>query len=69
MTTTTGLFEELRRMEFARLDAGGDVYLDYTGAGMYAESQLAEHFELLRRSVFGNPHSVNPTSTAMTELD
>ena len=38
------------------------------GAGMYAESQLAEHLELLRRSVFGNPHSVNPTSTAMTEL-
>jgi selenocysteine lyase/cysteine desulfurase len=62
------LLEELRRTEFARLDAAGDVYLDYTGAGMYAESQLAEHLELLRRSVFGNPHSVNPTSTAMTEL-
>ena len=62
------LLEELRRTEFARLDAAGDVYLDYTGAGMYAESQLAEHLELLQRSVFGNPHSVNPTSTAMTEL-
>jgi len=64
----TDLFDELRRTEFARLDAAGDVYLDYTGAGMYAESQLAEHLELLRNSVFGNPHSVNPTSTAMTEL-
>ncbi len=60
--------EELRRTEFARLDAGGHVYLDYTGAGLYAESQLAEHLELLRTTVFGNPHSVNPTSAAMTEL-
>ena len=67
-TTSTDLLEELRRTEFARLDAAGDVYLDYTGAGMYAESQLVEHLELLRGSVFGNPHSVNPTSTAMTEL-
>jgi molybdenum cofactor sulfurtransferase len=62
------LFEELRRSEYARLDAGGHVYLDYTGAGLYADSQLAEHLELLRASVFGNPHSVNPTSSAMTEL-
>ena len=60
--------EELRRTEFARLDAGGHVYLDYTGAGLYADSQLAEHLELLRSSVFGNPHSLNPTSATMTEL-
>jgi molybdenum cofactor sulfurtransferase len=44
------------------------VYLDYTGGGLYAESQLSEHFEILRRGVFGNPHSVNPTSAASTEL-
>jgi len=44
------------------------VYLDYTGAGIHAESQLAEHMELLRGSVFGNPHSLNPTSAATTEL-
>ncbi len=60
--------DELRRTEYARLDAGGHVYLDYTGAGLYAESQLREHIELLRSSVFGNPHSINPTSTAMTAL-
>ncbi|HEY6053047.1 MAG TPA: aminotransferase class V-fold PLP-dependent enzyme, partial [Gaiellaceae bacterium] len=29
---------------------------------------MAEHVELLRGGVFGNPHSVNPTSAAMTEL-
>jgi molybdenum cofactor sulfurtransferase len=59
---------ELRRSEYGRLDAGRHVYLDYTGAGLYADSQLAEHVELLRRNVFGNPHSLNPTSAAMTGL-
>jgi selenocysteine lyase/cysteine desulfurase len=59
---------ELRAADFARLDAEGQVYLDYTGAGLYGESQLLEHLELLRGSVFGNPHSVNPTSAAMTAL-
>jgi molybdenum cofactor sulfurtransferase len=59
---------DVRRSEYARLDAGGHVYLDYTGAGLYAQSQLDEHLALLQGGVFGNPHSVNPTSTAMTEL-
>ena len=62
------LFDELRRTEFGRLDAGGHVYLDYTGSGLYARSQLDEHLALLRDNVFGNPHSANPTSAAMTEL-
>jgi selenocysteine lyase/cysteine desulfurase len=66
--TADPLLAELRRTEFARLDAGGHVYLDYTGAGVYSESQIAEHTKLLRDSVFGNPHSANPTSAAMTEL-
>ena len=64
----TSILDELRRSDFARLDASGHVYLDYTGAGLYADSQLAEHLDLLRASVFGNPHSLNPTSVAMTEL-
>src|SRR6185437_16554791 len=59
--------EELRTTEFGRLDACGEVYLDYTGAGLYAQSQIDAHVALLRDSVFGNPHSVNPTSAAMTE--
>jgi selenocysteine lyase/cysteine desulfurase len=65
---STAFFEQLRRREYARLDHGGQVYLDYTGAGLYAESQLAEHFELLRSSVFGNPHSASPASVAATAL-
>jgi selenocysteine lyase/cysteine desulfurase len=65
---TDQLLAELRRTEYARLDAAGHVYLDYTGAGLYGQSQLDEHMALLRDRVFGNPHSVNPTSAAMTEL-
>ena len=64
----TAVLDELRRSDFARLDRGGHVYLDYTGGGLYAESQLVEHMTLLRENVFGNPHSVNPTSAASTEL-
>jgi molybdenum cofactor sulfurtransferase len=58
----------LRARDYARLDAGDQVYLDYTGGGLYAESQLLEHRELLRAGVFGNPHSGSPTSRAATHL-
>ena len=64
----TAVLDDLRRSAFARLDRGGHVYLDYTGGGLYAESQLREHMRLLERGVFGNPHSINPTSAASTEL-
>jgi molybdenum cofactor sulfurtransferase len=64
----TEALDELRRSDFARIDAAGHVYLDYTGAGLYADSVLNEHLELLRSNVLGNPHSLNPTSAAMTEL-
>lgn len=57
-----------RATDFARLDRSGDVYLDYTGGGVYAESHVRDHAELLTSAVFGNPHSTNPTSQAMTEL-
>lgn len=66
---STSLLDELRATEYARLDEQGHIYLDYTGGGLYAESQLRDHMELLRHNVFGNPHSLNPTSRAMTELD
>jgi len=64
----TRLLDEWRQTQYRRLDAKGQVYLDYTGGGLYGESQLGEHMELLRSSVFGNPHSANPTSLAMTDL-
>ena len=65
---TTHDIDELRERDYSRIDRLGQVYLDYTGAGLYAESQLRRHQELLQRSVFGNPHSSNPTSQAATWL-
>lgn len=59
----------LRSRDYSRLDKLGHVYLDYTGGGLYADSQLDIHQQLLREGVFGNPHSSNPTSHAMTQLD
>lgn len=64
----TRLLDELRQSEYGRLDRLGQVYLDYTGGGLYAESQIRAHSDLLLSHVFGNPHSTNPTSQAMTGL-
>jgi molybdenum cofactor sulfurtransferase len=65
--STHGL-DDLRAKEYARLDQQNQIYLDYTGGGVYAESQLRQHMALLKEGVFGNPHSKNPTSMAMTHL-
>lgn len=62
---STRKLDELRLTEYARLDQQGHVYLDYTGGGLYAESQLRDHLALLSEGVFGNPHSKNLTSMAM----
>jgi len=63
---STGILDDLRRKDYARLDHGEHIYLDYTGGGLYAESQLLQHQKLLTENVFGNPHSLNPTSIAAT---
>ena len=60
--------DELRKNDFARIDRAGQIYLDYTGGGLYSESQVKAHSEMLLNNVFGNPHSTNPTSQAMTRL-
>ena len=65
---STRAVDELRASDYRRLDELDQIYLDYTGGGLYAESQLQAHMELLRHNVFGNPHSHNPTSLAMTDL-
>jgi molybdenum cofactor sulfurtransferase len=65
---TTEALDKLRASEYARLDQDEHIYLDYTGGGLYAESQLRTHQGLLRENVYGNPHSSNPTSLAATEL-
>src|SRR5690349_17031053 len=64
---STGRLDALRASEYTRLDEQGQVYLDYTGGGVYAEAQVREHVAMLSSGVFGNPHSKNLTSMAMTE--
>lgn len=64
----TRALDELRSSQYGGLDRDGHVYLDYTGAGLYADSQVKDHAALLLNNTFGNPHSTNPTSLAMTRL-
>ncbi len=64
----TRALDALRATDYARLDELGHVYLDYTGGGLYAASQVEAHRDLLAGGVFGNPHSHNPTSLASTRL-
>jgi molybdenum cofactor sulfurtransferase len=66
--SATTRLDEIRATEYARLDAAGDAYLDYTGAGLYAASQVREHGELLASSLLGNPHSASPASLSATHL-
>jgi selenocysteine lyase/cysteine desulfurase len=61
-------FARLRADEYGYLDEQGQTYLDYTGAGLPARSQLAAHAARITGSCYGNPHSDSPTSAAATEL-
>ena len=65
---TTHDIDELRDRDYARLDRTGQIYLDYTGGGLYADSQMRLHQQVLAEHVFGNPHSSNPPSLAATRL-
>ncbi|MFB3853888.1 MAG: aminotransferase class V-fold PLP-dependent enzyme [Vicinamibacterales bacterium] len=65
---TSGDIQTLRATEFRRLDEAGEVYLDYTGSGLYGASQVQRHLALLSRVVLGNPHSQSPTSRAAAEM-
>jgi selenocysteine lyase/cysteine desulfurase len=64
---TAGI-DELRGREYPHLDRDGEVYLDYTGAGVYSQAQLRAHHDRLAARCYGNPHSANPTSVASTDL-
>lgn len=63
----TASLDLLRSTQYRSLDEQSQVYLDYMGGSLYADSQLQEHLALLRGGIWGNPHSANPASTAMTE--
>lgn len=64
----TAVLDGLRETDYERLDRLGHVYLDYTGGGLYAASQVRRHLALLEDHVLGNPHSDNPTSLASTHF-
>lgn len=64
---STYKIDELRGKDFQRLERQQHVYLDYTGGGLYADSQVRQHQRALLDGVFGNPHSSNPSSRASTE--
>lgn len=61
-------FNRLRKKEFSRLDKTGQVYLDYTGGNLYPKSLVEKHVAILQSEVYGNPHSVNPTSLLSEKL-
>jgi len=61
-------FDRLRHDEFGRLERTGIAYLDYTGSGLYAESQVRAHAETLCGRVLGNPHSESGPSVEATEI-
>lgn len=63
---TTRALDRLRETDYGRLDRAGQTYLDYTGASLYAERQVAAHMAFLRSEVLGNPHSANPASRLAT---
>lgn len=62
----TADIDALRDAEYGRLDAARHAYLDYTGAGLYAASQISRHAAWLTGQVLGNPHSGSPSSAEST---
>lgn len=63
---STANIDALRAKDYKRLDQLKQIYLDYTGCSLYAESQVQNHMTTLLHSIYGNPHSNNPTSQLST---
>jgi selenocysteine lyase/cysteine desulfurase len=60
--------DALRASEYWDLDAEGRAYLDYTGAGLPAQTQRTAHTSRMHGRCFGVPRTGNPASAASTEL-
>jgi len=67
-TSSERYFEALRDREFARLDAQGCTYLDYTGSALYGASQVTRQCRFLSEGIYGNPHSENGPSRRSSAL-
>eukprot|EP00792_Barthelona_sp_PAP020_P009770 TRINITY_DN3320_c2_g3_i2.p1 TRINITY_DN3320_c2_g3~~TRINITY_DN3320_c2_g3_i2.p1 ORF type:complete len:615 (+),score=134.25 TRINITY_DN3320_c2_g3_i2:27-1847(+) len=53
--------ESMRGKQLPQLD--NNYYLDYTGASLATRQQIFESSDLLINNLWGNPHSVNPSSS------
>jgi len=60
-------FSDLRDREFRRLALRNEVYLDYAGSALYAESHIQRHAALMTAGLFGNPHSDHAASRASAD--
>ena len=58
--------DSIRESDMKRLK--GAVYLDYTGSGVYRESQVTKCASLLTSDLFGNAHS-RSQSSMNTEIE
>ena len=58
--SATSRLDELRARDYARLDRLGHVYLDYTGGGLYAESQVRGTTSCSRDGVSRQPALAQP---------
>ncbi|MEZ5319028.1 MAG: aminotransferase class V-fold PLP-dependent enzyme [Vicinamibacterales bacterium] len=67
-TVVDPVFAAIRSREFARLDARGQAYLDYTGSALYGVTQVRRHQQLLEQGIYGNPHSTHEPSCASTDV-
>jgi selenocysteine lyase/cysteine desulfurase len=65
---STASLDRLRQSDYPTLDAQDQVYLDYTGAGLFAQSQVRAHLQMLQDHILGNPHSASLSSSASTSL-
>jgi molybdenum cofactor sulfurtransferase len=64
----TRTLDDLRSREYPLLDAGGQIYLDYTAGNLSPRSLIDRHAAVLRSHVLGNPHSSNPASSVTMDL-
>ncbi|MFI8415603.1 aminotransferase class V-fold PLP-dependent enzyme [Serratia sp. NPDC078593] len=54
--------EALRQSNFSRLDANRMIYLDHVGGTLAPHCLIEEDYQMLKSTIFGNPHSGSQSS-------
>eukprot|EP00210_Caulerpa_lentillifera_P000805 g779.t1 len=62
-----GLLNSIYDKELGNRLGQNQYYLDYTGSSVYIQSQLSAIMNEFQNSIFGNPHSENPSSALTRE--